>query len=395
MMGAGLASANMKPYFRPSNKDNMHRKGILLSMEEEWWHPLETDHTAADDSGSDMNDEHLRPPPDKDRSLKEGRFSIAFLLACFTMPLLISISIYFSTYTHGLEVERFAMREVEYMGNEAIDDSEYSLYSLNIEDYKSYGCCADEDRGWYPELLNTAEDVTISLKFVDQDGNRWMDGRQYSGTAHCPDGLNECEGYIVDDGTRWVELNHGYWGEHMGYISYERGFFTDANLIVATQQSYAPYELEIELYKMDQPGLLFFTIAIVPAAVIVATRIAEKLGKKEISKVVLLRDEYEDFEFDISYFQILLNTLLRSVVFSYYLTLVMWYLIDGDWWNNPIAMPMGLILALYPPFAALGKERKLPEIVQVRPQLWGALLSIPFCLIAFSASLFTIVGPAG
>ena len=152
-------------------------------MEEEWWHPLETDHTAADDSGSNMNDEPLRPPPDKDKSLKEGRFSIAFLLACFTMPLLISISIYFSTYTHGLEVERFAMREVEYTGNEAIDDSEYSLYSFNIEDYKSYGCCADEDRGWYPELLNTAEDVTISLNFVDQDGNRWMDGRQYSGTV--------------------------------------------------------------------------------------------------------------------------------------------------------------------------------------------------------------------
>lgn len=395
MIGARLTLANMRPYFWSSNKDNIPPKRILLSMEEEWWHFSKTDHAAADDSSSDMNDEPLSSPPDKDGSLKEGRFSIAFLLACFTMPLLISISIYFSTYTHGLEVERFVMREVEYTGNETINDSEYSLYSFNIEDYKSYGCCADEDRGWYPELLNTAEDVTISLKFVDQDGNIAWDGRLYLGTAHCPDGFNECAGYIVDDGTRWVELNHMYWGEHMGYISYERGFFTDTNLIVATQQSYAPYELEIELYKMDQPVLLFFTIAIVPAAVIVATRIAEKLGKKEIQKVVLLRDEYEDFEFDISYFQILLNTLLRSVVFSYYLTVVMWYVIDGDWWNIPIAFPIGVILALYPPFAALRKERKLPELVQVRPQLWGALLSIPFCLIALFASLFTIVGPAG
>ena len=79
-------------------------------MEEEWWHFHKTDHAAADDSSSDMNDEPLSSPPDKDKSLKEGRFSIAFLLACFTMPLLISISIYFSTYTHGLEVERFAER---------------------------------------------------------------------------------------------------------------------------------------------------------------------------------------------------------------------------------------------------------------------------------------------
>lgn len=35
-------------------------------MEEKWWHSQETDHEAADDSGSDMNDESLRPPPDKD-----------------------------------------------------------------------------------------------------------------------------------------------------------------------------------------------------------------------------------------------------------------------------------------------------------------------------------------
>ncbi len=35
-------------------------------MEEKWWHSRETDRAAADDSGSDVNDEPLRPPPDKD-----------------------------------------------------------------------------------------------------------------------------------------------------------------------------------------------------------------------------------------------------------------------------------------------------------------------------------------
>ena len=53
-------------FFRSSNKDNMHRKRALFPMEEEWWNSEETDRAAADDSGSDMNDELLRPQPDKD-----------------------------------------------------------------------------------------------------------------------------------------------------------------------------------------------------------------------------------------------------------------------------------------------------------------------------------------
>ena len=35
-------------------------------MEEKWWNSEERDHATADDSGSDMNDELLRPQPDKD-----------------------------------------------------------------------------------------------------------------------------------------------------------------------------------------------------------------------------------------------------------------------------------------------------------------------------------------
>ena len=35
-------------------------------MEEKWWNSEETDRAATDDSGSDMNEEPLRPSPDKD-----------------------------------------------------------------------------------------------------------------------------------------------------------------------------------------------------------------------------------------------------------------------------------------------------------------------------------------
>ena len=60
-------TSDHEPIFsRSSNKDNMHWKRIHISMEEEWWKSEETDHAAADDSGSDMNEEPLRPQPDKD-----------------------------------------------------------------------------------------------------------------------------------------------------------------------------------------------------------------------------------------------------------------------------------------------------------------------------------------
>ncbi len=65
-MGKTHISEHEAIFFRSSNKDNMHRKRALFPMEEEWWNSEETDRAAADDSGSDINDESLRPPPDKD-----------------------------------------------------------------------------------------------------------------------------------------------------------------------------------------------------------------------------------------------------------------------------------------------------------------------------------------
>ena len=65
-MGKTHISEHEAIFFRSSNKDNMHRKRALFPMEEEWWKSKETDHATAYDSGSDMNDELLRPQPDKD-----------------------------------------------------------------------------------------------------------------------------------------------------------------------------------------------------------------------------------------------------------------------------------------------------------------------------------------
>ena len=56
-------------------------------MEEKWWNSEETDRAAADDSGSDMNDEPLRPPPDKDFETDAlPVMSVFFRLLVFGLP---------------------------------------------------------------------------------------------------------------------------------------------------------------------------------------------------------------------------------------------------------------------------------------------------------------------
>ena len=86
-MGKTHISEHEAIFFRSSDKDNMHRKRVLASMEEEWWNSEEADRAAADDSGSDMNDEPLRPPPDKDFETDAlPVMSVFFRLLVFGLP---------------------------------------------------------------------------------------------------------------------------------------------------------------------------------------------------------------------------------------------------------------------------------------------------------------------
>ena len=86
-MGKTHISEHEAIFFRSSDKDNMYRKRVLVSMEEGWWNSEETDRAAADDSGSDMNDEPLRPPPDKDFETDAlSVMSVFFRLLVFGLP---------------------------------------------------------------------------------------------------------------------------------------------------------------------------------------------------------------------------------------------------------------------------------------------------------------------
>ena len=55
-------------------------------MEEEWWNSEETDHSTADDSGSDMNDESLRSPPDKDFTAEPPSVIGVIAFSIFVVP---------------------------------------------------------------------------------------------------------------------------------------------------------------------------------------------------------------------------------------------------------------------------------------------------------------------
>ena len=86
-MGKTHNSEHEAIFFRSSHKDNRHQKRVLIPMEEKWWHSQETDHESADDSGSDMNDEPLRPPPDKDFETDAlSVMSVFFRLLVFGLP---------------------------------------------------------------------------------------------------------------------------------------------------------------------------------------------------------------------------------------------------------------------------------------------------------------------
>ena len=85
-VGKTHISGRKNIFFRPSNKDNRHRKRKLISMEEKWWNSEGTDRAATDDSGSDMNEEPLRSPPDKDFTAEPPSVIGVIAFSFFVLP---------------------------------------------------------------------------------------------------------------------------------------------------------------------------------------------------------------------------------------------------------------------------------------------------------------------
>ena len=112
-------------------------------------------------------------------------------LASLVIPFLIVLSILSSTGSHPLEVEHFEKNEAEFQRNAVIGGVTHSVYAFNIEQYESPGCCADEERGWYPNLLNTADSVSVDVRLMDHDGNRYENGRHYGCLLYTSDAADD------------------------------------------------------------------------------------------------------------------------------------------------------------------------------------------------------------
>ncbi|MEC7112267.1 MAG: hypothetical protein VXW72_01925 [Candidatus Thermoplasmatota archaeon] len=315
-------------------------------------------------------------------------------LASLVIPFLIVLSILSSTGSHPLEVEHFEKNEAEFQRNAVIGGVTHSVYAFNIEQYESPGCCADEERGWYPNLLNTADSVSVDVRLMDHDGNRYENGRHYGGGIFCSRGLDNCAGEATKEG-KWLALEENRLGS-MGYVAYQNTWFSSAKLLVAVQEPYVPIELEVELDKKDHPSHLAMSILLVPFGAFAAFAAFSFMGRSDLARSAVLISRHGDVGIELSYEMVASNAFLRVLVASYHLNLMMWWTVDGDWWHNPGLFILGLMLCLMSFVFALDYFAVPAHMKGKKAHLVGGVMALPICVFfCITASLFVVAGPNG
>ncbi len=313
------------------------------------------------------------------------------LLSSFFLPVLMLTSIYFTTFTHDLEVENFEVYDPNLIGKEEIEGQEFTLYAFNIEEYNSPGCCADEERGWYPGLVTSAEEITILLDFNDRNGAIASGGDVFATSVVCPDGFGECSGKVASGGEVWIPFTYSSRHNIQGYVSFDNNFFEDANLVVAVDDQFIPADLRIILDKDKSTSSWYLSMAIAPIGFCVALFGATRLNMGSIKRGITLSNYRLDGS-SSSYAICLLNTVMRPTIFAYYSSMMIWISIDGDWWNNPGGAFGAIIFGMVPALVMLFiKSSPIPE--GRRMNLWGAIIYIPFCFFAVFIALLTFEGP--
>ena len=320
----------------------------------------------------------------------EDRFLIRLLASLF-LPALILTSIYFTTFTHDLEVENFTIYGSDLIGEEEIEGQEFTLYAFNIEEYNSPGCCSDEERGWYPGLVTSAEEITILLDFNDRNGAIASGGDVFATSVVCPDGFEECSGKIASGGEDWIPFTYTGRNNIQGYVSFDDNFFKDANLIVAVDDDFIPSDLRIILDKDRSKSSWYLSVAIAPLCFCVALFGATRLNMGAIKRGITFSNDRLDGS-SPSYAICLLNTVMKPTIFAYYSSMMIWILIDGDWWNNPGGVFGAIVFGMAPALMMLFKTSS-PILEGRRMNLWGAIIYIPFCFFAVIIALFTFEGP--
>ena len=313
-------------------------------------------------------------------------------LASLVIPVLILLSIQSSTGSHPLEVEHFEKNEAEYQQRRVIGGVTHSVYAFNIEAYESPGCCGDEQRGWYPNLLNTAESVSIEVYMMAADGGRYESGQHYGGTLYCSHGLDNCWQEATKEG-KWLALEDRHFGS-MGYVAYQDRWFSDAKLLVAVQEDFTPIELQVELDKKDNPSHRVLSFLLVPFGASAVFALFTFMGRSDLARAVLLISRHDE-GFELPYEVVVSNAFLRTLVAAFYLNFTLWSFSGDDWWDRIGLFPLALMLTLCAP--AYGMTASvLPEHLEgKKPHILGAVMALPFCFFAMMAALFMVVGPNG
>ena len=313
-------------------------------------------------------------------------------LASLVIPVLIVLSIQSSTGSHPLEVEHFEKNEANLRGTTSIDGIRHSVYAFNIEEYESPGCCADEERGWYPNLLNSAERVSVVVRMTDEDGDRYEAGNHYGGELFCSRGLDACGQETTKEG-KWLALEDRYFGS-MGYVAYQDRWFSDAKLLVAVQEPYVPFELQVELDKQDNPGQLALSFLLVPFGATTVFAAFTSMGRGDLARSMLFMNHHDN-GVELPYEVVASNAFLCTLVAAFYLNFTLWSLSGDDFWDRIRLVPFALVLTLFSPVVGIAASAVPEHLKGKKPHILGALVALPFCFFAMTAALFMITGPNG
>jgi hypothetical protein len=138
------------------------------------------------------------------------------------------------------------------------------------------------------------------------------------------------------------------------------------------------------------------SILLVPFGACAAFAAFSFLGRSDLARSAVLNSRHEDDGIELSYEMVASNAFLRVLVASYHLNLMMWWAVDGDWWNNPGLFILGLMLCLMCFVFALDYFAVPDHMKGKKAHLVGGVMALPICVFfAITVSLFVVAGPNG
>ena len=135
---------------------------------------------------------------------------------------------------------------------------------------------------------------------------------------------------------------------------------------------------------------LFTPMAITPLGAGVCLYAAKHFNRDDITRGITFSSGLLD-ETRSSYALCLANTIMQPTIIAFYSSFMFWIAIDGDWWGNPGAVVLAIMIGLSPAVVRLCYHSS-PIPNGRRMNLWGAILYFPLCYLAVFIPLMTFDG---